>query len=147
MDAGDGGQKRRVLRRAVGARGQGRADHVVHWIARPFFSERGAVLNAFTDCFADERPIRSQEYHARQALDRYSRGSWALCARWIADGDRDRVETILEWPLADLLHAFRLKLQRESRSQYQDELTVWAMIAPHVKKAPDPPDVPAILSE
>jgi len=52
---------------------------------------------------------------------------------------------MLDWPLADLLHAYRLKYQREARREYQDELEVWALLAPHVKKAPKPPAVPAIL--
>ncbi len=142
-------EERRFFRGAHERGGQG-GDHVgVCGGASQFFYERGPILDAFADCLAgDERIGRASDAtYAREALDRHTRGIWADAARWIADGDREHLERILEWPLADLLHAYRLKLKKASSEHYTDELTVWALLAPHAKKAPNPPDVPAILKD
>jgi len=45
------------------------------------------------------------------------------------------------------LHAYRLKLTERATDDYRHSSTVWAILAPHTKKVPDPPDLPAILKD
>jgi hypothetical protein len=57
-----------------------------------------------------------------------------------------RTEVFLECLLPDLLHALRYELRARATQRYHTELTVWATLAPHVKKQTPPPNLPEILA-
>jgi hypothetical protein len=40
----------------------------------------------------------------------------------------------------------RSKLRRDAADAYQNDLTIWALLAPHMQKSTDPPTRPAILA-
>lgn len=52
----------------------------------------------------------------------------------------------LDCPLEDLLHALRYELRARATQRYHTELTVWATLAPHVKKQQPAPSLPEILA-
>jgi hypothetical protein len=49
------------------------------------------------------------------------------------------------WPLRDLFLASIQRIREAARRNYELELVVWALLAPHQKRPPKPPDVPGIL--
>jgi len=55
------------------------------------------------------------------------------------------VESALEWPLVDLLHALRHTLRERATQRYHTEIQVWAALVPHQKRQEKPPKLPDIL--
>lgn len=51
----------------------------------------------------------------------------------------------MAWPLRDMFLAFLARLQDRARENYELELLVWAILAPHQKRQSKPPDLPAVL--
>lgn len=51
----------------------------------------------------------------------------------------------MDWPLRDLFLAFIDRMRDQARRNYELELVVWALLAPHQQRPPKPPDVPAVL--
>lgn len=68
--------------------------------------------------------------------------------RELADGDHDKAQRILRWPLREALHAYRSRMRRYALDDYRLRLIVWAITAPYLKRGTGrPPVVPAILRE
>lgn len=72
-------------------------------------------------------------------------GEWGLAVRVVADWDPARVRERLVWPLRDLLLAYLAILKREAQQRYDQDLAVWAALAPHQKSPGSPPKPPRIL--
>jgi hypothetical protein len=72
-------------------------------------------------------------------------GEWGLTVRVVADWDPARVGERLLWPLRDLLLAYLAILKREAQQRYDQDLAVWAALAPHQKSPGSPPKPPRIL--
>ncbi|MGH9685288.1 MAG: hypothetical protein ACRD4S_16960 [Candidatus Acidiferrales bacterium] len=51
----------------------------------------------------------------------------------------------MDWPLRDLFLAFIDRMKEAARRNYETELLVWAILAPHQKSRTKPPDLPKIL--
>lgn len=65
--------------------------------------------------------------------------------REVAGFNPGRFEEVKNWPLRELFLAFLDRMRETARRNYETELLVWAILAPHQKRAPKPPDVPALL--
>ncbi len=52
---------------------------------------------------------------------------------------------VLDWQLRDVLLAYLAWLRRQASTEFKHSQVVWALIAPHVKKPPTQPKLPAIL--
>lgn len=63
----------------------------------------------------------------------------------MAGFDPARFDDVLEWPLRDLFLGFIERMRDQMRRNYEVELLVWAVLAPHQKRQSKPPDVPALL--
>jgi hypothetical protein len=51
----------------------------------------------------------------------------------------------MDWPLREICLVFVERMRENARQNFQTELLVWAMLAPHQKRQTKPPDVPKIL--
>lgn len=66
--------------------------------------------------------------------------------RAVAAHDPDHFARLLDWPLVDLLTAFRERVAKPRLlEQWRHDMTVWALLAPHSKQPGKPPDPPALL--
>lgn len=72
-------------------------------------------------------------------------GEWGLVVRVVADWDPDRMKERFLWPLRELLLAYVAILKSEAQERYQNDLAIWAMLAPHQKNPGSPPKAPKIL--
>lgn len=65
--------------------------------------------------------------------------------RELADYDYDRYEAVLRWPMREAFEAMVHRIRQKAMEAYRHEQLVWALIAPHAKKQPKPPELPKIL--
>ena len=78
--------------------------------------------------------------------DRY--GHWGSLVRELSDGDHEKAKRILKWPLREALHAYRSRMKAQALNDYQFEMTLWALLAPHAgRKAPRQPPLPRNLKD
>lgn len=63
----------------------------------------------------------------------------------MAGYDPGRFEEVAGWPLRELFLGFLDRLRDQATRNYEIELLVWAILAPHQKRQSKPPDIPAIL--
>jgi hypothetical protein len=49
------------------------------------------------------------------------------------------------WPLRDVLLAYLAILKKEAQARYEQDLQIWAALAPHQKTPESPPRLPKIL--
>jgi hypothetical protein len=63
----------------------------------------------------------------------------------VAGHDPDRADRILDWPLRELLLAYIETMKAAALESYRHASIMWALTAPHSKKAQKPPRVPSIL--
>jgi hypothetical protein len=63
----------------------------------------------------------------------------------MAGYDPGRYDAVMDWPLRDLFLGFIDRLRDQAQRNYEIELLVWAILAPHQKRPQKPPDVPDLL--
>jgi hypothetical protein len=63
----------------------------------------------------------------------------------MAGYDPGRYDEVMDWPLRDLFLGFIDRLRDQARRNYEVELIVWAVLAPHQKRQSKAPDLPEIL--
>jgi hypothetical protein len=63
----------------------------------------------------------------------------------MAGHDPAQFDRLMDWPLRDLFLAYIARLREAARDSYEVDLLVWAILAPHQKRVPRAPDLPAIL--
>jgi hypothetical protein len=56
-----------------------------------------------------------------------------------------RMATVFEWALRDIFLAYLEVLRESARRNYEQEVLVWAALAPHQRRKTDPPSLPRIL--
>ncbi len=72
-------------------------------------------------------------------------GEWGLVLRVVADWDPERIAARALWPLRELLLAYVAFLKRQALERYENDVQVWATLAPHQDQASKPPRLPKIL--
>lgn len=65
--------------------------------------------------------------------------------RELAGYDYDKYQTVLRWPVREAFEAMVNLLRKQALDAYRNEYIVWALLAPHAKKQPKPPELPKIL--
>ena len=65
--------------------------------------------------------------------------------RELAGYDYDKYQAVLRWPLREAFEAMAQHLRKQALDAYRHEYIVWALLAPHAKKQPKPPELPPIL--
>jgi hypothetical protein len=113
-----------------------------------FFRTRGELARDFPRLFVkhDSDAGRALAQKAEVRGD-YELGEWGHVIRTLADYDPDALERVLHWPIREGLMAYQARLRREAAQRYSEELTIWAILAPHTKKRSKPPQRPRILSD
>lgn len=115
-----------------GARGAG----------RQFFRARGELARDFRYCFARGRDVVLGTVAERGD---YDLGEWGHIIRALAGYDPTAIPAVLRWPIREALLAYEHRLKRDAEQRYTHDVIVWALLAPHQKRAPKPPDLPPIL--
>lgn len=69
-------------------------------------------------------------------------GDWAVLIRELSGHDYDKAQLVLCWPIREALLAYVDRLRQQALDSYRHELLVWALLAPHQKKPPEPPKPP-----
>jgi hypothetical protein len=65
--------------------------------------------------------------------------------RQVAGFDIDRMRTVMDWPLRDMLLSYLERMTENAWRGYELEMLVWAALAPHQKRKKDPPALPRVL--